>query len=220
MVKHLTHRTNMLKGQMQIFRLKYNQMSKFDRHFTACPIYAGLLAFSISLAGISLPSPLIAAPDKTRLQAPSPRTGLPRQRKVFKEIGGRSVPSIISTDFNGDGRFDFEQRYHESGQWVALERSDLDGNGTWDVSSLYQWNRDKRRAVLTEEQFDTNYDGIPDLWKIYRPDGQLKTRKLDRSLSGEADYWEHYSNNQIVRIEKDEDNDGDPDRVPVPRIKR
>lgn len=180
--------------------------------------FTGIIGAISLLAGYT-PS-VESAPTTEKLEAPSPTTGLPRQRKVFRQVGNQQRPSVISSDFNGDGRMDFEQTYDESGLWVRQEKSDLDGNGAWDVTSFYQWNQARKSAVLSEEHFDTNYDGRTDLWKIYTKRGSLKERRLDRRLDGSPDYWEFYSNNEVVRIQQDEDGDGEPDKIPPPRIKR
>lgn len=173
---------------------------------------------SISFCLGFAPTSVHAEEAKVVLKAPSARTGLPKQQKIYSQQGSRKVLSRVLSDFNGDGRIDFEEVLSKDGQWTQEEKSDLNGDGLWDVISLYNWSPLMKRAVLTEERFDTNQDGRIDLWKTYTRSEALNKRLLDRNLDGRPDYWEHYSNNLVIRVESDEDGDGSPDRIPVPRI--
>ncbi len=161
-----------------------------------------------------------ATSTSTELLAPSPTTGLPRQRKTYRKAGNQNVISQIESDFNGDGLMDFMQIYSKEGGWVEQESSDLNSDGAWDTISKYKLESGTKVPRLYIEEYDTNYDGKTDLWKEYDQSGSLSLRSLDRRLSGQADYWEYYSNGQIVRITQDQDGDGNPDSVPTPRIQR
>jgi len=154
------------------------------------------------------------------LIAPDARTQNPRQRRIYQQSGAQKLLARVESDFNGDGRVDFIQSYDPSGAWVNLEKSDLDGDGRFDVSYLFAWDSSRKRSLLTEQHFDTNYDGDPDLWKNFDTRGRLTVRKLDRNFDGNADYWEFYDNGQVVRIEQDSNYDGTVDLIPAPRTTR
>lgn len=153
------------------------------------------------------------------LIAPDARTQNPRQRRVYQESGGRKVLSRVESDFNGDGRVDFIESYDPSGSWVQIEKSDLDGDGRIDVTYISAWNATRKETRISEQHFDTNYDGNLDLWKDFDTRGRLTLRRLDRNFDGRADYWEYYDNGQVVRIEQDLNGDGNPDSVPTPRTR-
>lgn len=157
--------------------------------------------------------------SKVVLTAPSPQTGLPKQQKVYRQTSSGRILARLLSDFNGDGRIDFEEVRSRNGKWTQEEKSDLNGDGLWDVLSFYKWSEQMNRPILNEERFDTNQDGKIDLWKTYTRTEELNKRLLDRNLDGRPDYWEHYADNLVVRVESDEDGDGSPDKVPVPRMK-
>ncbi len=194
-------------------------MSRFDS--ITCLRSIALLGLGLSIITSLCPTSSTAAtPNKVELSAPSPSTGLPRQRKTFRTVGGKRVISKIESDFNGDGLMDFLQTYSDDGNWVTEEASDLNADGSWDTISKYKKSSGRKEPLLATEEYDTNYDGQTDLWKEYDDNGSLKLRSLDRRLSGKPDYWEYYSNGQIVRITQDQDGDGKADQVPTPRIQR
>ncbi|MEO5667192.1 MAG: hypothetical protein ABIR96_03960 [Bdellovibrionota bacterium] len=154
------------------------------------------------------------------LISPDARTQNPRQRKVYQQNGAKKILARVESDFNGDGRVDFIQSYDPKGEWVQMEKSDLDGDGRFDVTYIFVWDSARKETRVSEQQFDTNYDGNIDLWKEFDSRGRLTLRKLDRNFDGRADYWESYDNGQVVRIEQDNNNDGKPDTIPTPRTTR
>lgn len=168
-----------------------------------------------------IPKAPLAPQDATlELLAPTKENQSPRQRRVYNERQGKRVLVSVESDFNGDGRIDFIQIYNDNGQWIQMEKADLDGDGSFDITFLHEWNKSRKEAQLVQEIFDTNYDSKADLWKDFSTDGSLKQRRLDRDFDGRPDYWEHYERGQIIRIEQDKNGDGVPDSAPRPRIQR
>lgn len=188
-------------------------------------LLCGLVSACSSTRKIAGPTstgaPLARDPEAgIELLAPDARNQTPRQRRTFQENGGKKTLNRIESDFNGDGRIDFIQTYDPTGVWIQSEKSDLDGDGRFDVTYIFVWDAPRKQNRLSEQHFDSNYDGNIDLWKDFDSRGQVILRKLDRNFDGRIDYWEYYSNGQVVRIEQDNNNDGRPDVVPAPRTSR
>ncbi len=206
------------------FRLKYKKMltTRFQKRFLLLVAVAGLGACSSSPSKpTQIQDPLPDREAGVELLSPDARTKTARQRRVFQESGARRILSRVESDFNGDGRVDFVQIYDPTGTWVQTERSDLDGDGRFDVSYIFtRSSGTSRETRLSEQHFDTNYDGQVDLWKEFDERGRVRLRSLDRDFDGRADYWEYYENAQVVRIERDNDGDGKPDSLPPPRTNR
>lgn len=204
-----------------IFRLKYKKMFKpTSSALTFVALNSLLMACSSTPPRTSETQQVSSQEAGIELVAPEARTQNPRQRRVFQDARGGKVLARVESDFNGDGRIDFIQSFDAAGQWVQLEKSDLDGDGRFDVTSVFVWDAGRKAVRLTEQHFDTNYDGNVDLWKEFDERGRLVLRKLDRDFDERADYWEHYDNGQAVRIEEDRNGDGQPDKVPAPRTSR
>lgn len=143
--------------------------------------------------------------------------GFAKIRKYFRGRALDGPVSHIDVDFNGDGRIDFQQIYDSSGSWVEKERSDIDGNGTLDVTYVYRRSSAKQAPRLFMQEVDSQMNGRISVWKYFNEDGQLLRREIDRSGLGRADLWEYYENNLLVRIDRDQDGDGKPDDVPKVR---
>ncbi len=208
------------------FRLKYKKMFKVILQAFP-PLMIPLLGL-LGACSTSSPSnsasaqvkPIASDEAGIELIAPDARTHNPRQRRVFQDIRGKKILARVESDFNGDGRIDFIQAFDPTGSWIQLEKSDLDGDGRFDVTYVFTWDSSRKEPRLSEQSFDTNYDGRIDLWKEFDGRSRLTLRKLDRNFDDRADYWEYYDNGQAVRIEQDSDYDGKPDLIPTPRTSR
>jgi|GEM_PF-3595545 len=204
------------------FRLKYKEMLKLTSPLVTLTLL-GILSGCASRESAKPSDGKLKAVSSEEagieLIAPDARSQSPRQRRVYQESGGKKVLSRVESDFNGDGRVDFIESYDPSGNWVQIEKSDLDGDGRFDVTYISAWNATRKETRISEQQFDTNYDGSLDLWKEFDARGRLTLRRLDRDFDGRADYWEYYDNGQVVRIEQDLNGDGSPDSIPTPRTR-
>jgi hypothetical protein len=126
-----------------------------------------------------------------------------------EDEGGTTVEFMTckQVDFDHDGRKDWVVGYNRKGT-VLYEKADLDFDGKFDMSSLY----DPKKGTVLEIERDTDFDGKYDLKEVYDSSGQLSSIRRDRNADGEPDLWEQYKNTVLLAILYDDDFDKKVDR--------
>lgn len=123
--------------------------------------------------------------------------------------GGTKVEfmSCKQIDFDHDGRKDWVVAYNPKG--VPLyEKADVDYDGKWDISTVYDTKVNQRAEV----ERDTDFDGKFDVKEIYDSSGNLTSVRRDRNGDGQPDLWEQYKDTVLLAILYDDDFDGKVDR--------
>jgi len=131
-----------------------------------------------------------------------------RLYKVEDE-GGTKVEFMTckQVDFDHDGRKDWVVAYNRKGV-VLYERADIDFDGKWDISTVYDTKVNQRAEV----ERDTDFDGKFDVKEIYDSSGNLTSVRRDRNGDGNPDLWEQYKDQILLAILYDDDFDGKVDR--------
>jgi hypothetical protein len=126
-----------------------------------------------------------------------------------EDEGGTKVEFMTckQVDFDHDGRKDWVVAYNRKGMKL-YEKADLDFDGKWDVSKIY----DPKTGLIAEVERDTDFDGKFDVQEIYDSAGQLTSIRRDRNGDGNPDVWEQYRDGQLISILYDDDFDGKVDR--------
>ncbi|CAN5875953.1 hypothetical protein BH11MYX3_BH11MYX3_25520 [soil metagenome] len=126
-----------------------------------------------------------------------------------EDEGGTKVEFMTckQVDFDHDGRKDWVVAYNRKG--VALyEKADIDYDGKWDISTIYDTKVNQRAEV----ERDTDFDGKFDVKEIYDSSGNLTSVRRDRNNDGQPDLWEQYKDTVLLAILYDDDFDGKVDR--------
>jgi hypothetical protein len=110
--------------------------------------------------------------------------------------------SRVEEDLDGDGQFETTSLY-ENGQ-VSRRRADSDGDGQTDAWSYFE------AGEMVRHEVDNNHDGFRDLVMHYRA-GELVREELDRNGDGRPDLVTHYRDGQLAERQDDVDYDGVPD---------
>ena len=131
--------------------------------------------------------------------------------RLYKTVdeGGTKVEfmSCKQIDFDHDGRKDWVVAYNPKG--VPLyEKADIDFDGKWDISTVYDTKVNQRAEV----ERDTDFDGKFDVKEIYDSTGNLTSVRRDRNGDGQPDLWEQYKDGILLAILYDDDFDGKVDR--------
>lgn len=123
--------------------------------------------------------------------------------------GGTTVEYMTckQVDFDHDGRKDWVVGYNRKGT-VLYERADLDYDGKFDMSALF----DAKTGTVLEVERDSDFDGKYDLKEVYDSSGQISSVRRDRNGDGEPDLWEQYKSNTLLAILYDDDYDNKVDR--------
>ena len=131
-----------------------------------------------------------------------------RLYKVEDE-GGTKVEFMTckQVDFDHDGRKDWVVAYNRKGV-VLYERADIDFDGKWDISTVYDTKVNQRAEV----ERDTDFDGKFDVKEVYDSSGNLTSVRRDRNGDGNPDLWEQYKDQILLAILYDDDFDGKVDR--------
>ena len=139
------------------------------------------------------------------------RDSRPDVWRLYKSVdqGGTKVESLTckQVDFDHDGRKDWVVGYNERGN-PAFEKADLDYDGKFDYSAVY----DPKTGGVVEVERDTDFDGKYDIKEIYGADGQLVSVRRDRNHDGKPDMWAQYRAGQLIALLYDDDYDGKVDR--------
>jgi hypothetical protein len=126
-----------------------------------------------------------------------------------EDEGGTKVEFMTckQVDFDHDGRKDWVEAYNRKGN-LLFQKADVDFDGKWDVSTIY----DPKTGQKVEVERDTDFDGKFDVKETYDTAGELISVERDRNGDGKADYWEQYKDGVLVAILYDDDYDGKVDR--------
>jgi hypothetical protein len=126
-----------------------------------------------------------------------------------EDEGGTKIEFLTckQVDVNRDGKKDWVVAYSRKGN-ALFERRDMNYDGKWDVSSVY----DTKTAELAEVERDTNFDGTMDVKEYYDTAGALASVRRDRNSDGQPDEWEQYKDTILLAILYDDDYDGKVDR--------
>jgi hypothetical protein len=95
-------------------------------------------------------------------------------------------------DINHDGKVDLVTYYDKEGR-VAKEELDLDFDGKFDETVLYELGKVVRKL------YDRNGDGKPDVWAYYEG-GKLVRIERDSKFRGFVDIWEYYEAGRLERV--------------------
>jgi hypothetical protein len=126
-----------------------------------------------------------------------------------EDEGGTKIEFLTckQVDVNRDGKKDWVVAYSRKGN-PLFERSDMNYDGKWDMSAIY----DTKTAQLAEVERDTNFDGTLDVKEYYDTGGALASVRRDRNMDGVPDQWEQYKDTILLAILYDDDYDGKVDR--------
>jgi hypothetical protein len=126
-----------------------------------------------------------------------------------EDEGGTKVEFMTckQVDFDHDGRKDWVVAYNRKGV-TLYERADIDFDGKWDISTVYDTKVNQRAEV----ERDTDFDGKFDVKEVYDSSGNLTSVRRDRNSDGQPDMWEQYKDTVLLAILYDDDYDGKVDR--------
>ena len=88
---------------------------------------------------------------------------------------------------------------------IAEEEMDLDLDGKVDLVVYYD------KGVVTRKEISVDFSGKFAIVKFYDDNGVLLRIERDENNDGAFDVWEYYEKGQRVRIGWDTDEDGEPD---------
>ncbi|MGF1510113.1 MAG: hypothetical protein ACFB9M_11500 [Myxococcota bacterium] len=99
-----------------------------------------------------------------------------------------------------------------------VRTSDVDEDGQPEVTKYYEKIDDperkgQRKSVLVRQELDLTWDGRPDIWRYFAPDGKVTKEEWDLDYDGNVDETRYFESGVIVRSERDHDNDGRIDVV-------
>jgi hypothetical protein len=126
-----------------------------------------------------------------------------------EEEGGTRVDILTckQVDFDHDNRKDWVVGYNRKGG-VLFEKADLDYDGRFDMSAVY----DPKSSKVVEVERDSDFDGSYDLKELYDSGGALSSVRRDRNNDTHPDVWEQYKDGALIAILYDDDNDSKVDR--------
>ena len=101
-----------------------------------------------------------------------------------EDEGGTKVEYMTckQVDFDHDGRKDWVVGFNRKATRL-YEKIDMDYDGKFDVSAVY----DPKTGVIAEVDRDSDFDGKYDLKEIYDTGGQISSVRLDKDSDGEPD---------------------------------
>jgi len=117
------------------------------------------------------------------------------------------VQTCKQVDFDHDGRKDWVVGYNRKGG-VLFEKADLDYDGKFDMSAIY----DPKTGKVVEVERDSDFDGKYDLKETYDSGGILASVRRDRNGDENPDVWEQYKDGTLIAILYDDDGDSKVDR--------
>jgi hypothetical protein len=139
------------------------------------------------------------------------KDGRPDVWRLYKseEEGGTRVDILTckQVDFDHDNRKDWVVGYNRKGG-VLFEKADLDYDGRFDMSAVY----DPKSGKVVEVERDSDFDGTYDLKELYDSGGAISSVRRDRNGDNNPDVWEQYKDGGLIAILYDDDNDSKVDR--------
>jgi hypothetical protein len=139
------------------------------------------------------------------------RDNRPDVWRLYKVIdqGGTKIETLTckQVDFDHDNRKDWVVGYNDKGN-PSFEKADLDYDGKFDYSAVY----DPKTGVVVEVERDIDFDGVYDIKEIYASDGVIQSVRRDRNRDGKPDMWEQYKGGTLIALLYDDDFDGKVDR--------
>jgi hypothetical protein len=133
------------------------------------------------------------------------RDGRPDVVKCFQQRGADRVMVRRSSDLNNDGRFDYTAIYEDTSTAekpvLKREEFDTDFDDRLDLVENYIGGQ------IKDTEVDTNFDGIRDLHKEYAG-GVVQQRTLDTTGDGVPDVFETYKDGKAFQVCRDSDGDG------------
>jgi hypothetical protein len=139
------------------------------------------------------------------------KDGRPDVWRLYKseEEGGTRVDILTckQVDFDHDNRKDWVVGYNRKGG-VVFEKADLDYDGRFDMSAVY----DTKSGKVVEVERDSDFDGTYDLKELYDSGGAISSVRRDRNGDQNPDVWEQYKDGALIAILYDDDSDSKVDR--------
>ena len=135
------------------------------------------------------------------------------QPEIFNYFRERAdAPRILvrkEIDLNRDGSVDVRSWFADDG---SLEREEMDG----DYDGHFDWTDHYKDGVRVMSEYDTDYDGEPNVWKYFDvgEDGiaRLDRKERDTDGDGNIDVWERFNaDGEVIRTGRDLDGDGTMD---------
>ena len=147
------------------------------------------------------------------------------------DVKTRFVKGVIKfqeKDTNFDGSSDFFAEFDDAGQ-VLKTREDTSKNGQVDrirhyrSGILYKVKHDHdgdnffetvsmmENNQIVKSLIDKNCDGTPDVQIFFNENQQRDHLISDTDFNGQPDTWQYYTNDVLIRVEKDEKGDGNVD---------
>ncbi len=106
-------------------------------------------------------------------------------------------------DTNGNGQID-RIRHYRSGTLYKVAH-DHDGDEFFETVSLMENNR------IVKNLTDKNRDGIPDVEVVFNENQYRELLISDTDFNGKPDIWQYYTDDILIRVEKDDNQDGNVD---------
>lgn len=134
--------------------------------------------------------------------------GTPEIKNYFRPRTDDRVLVKKEIDLNRDGSIDLISYFDDDGN-LKKEEMDSDYDGRFDWTDHY---RDGRRVM---SEYDTETDGIPNVFKYYETDNgktHLARKERDTDGDGKIDVWERFDpSGKVIRTGRDLDGDGKMD---------
>jgi antitoxin component YwqK of YwqJK toxin-antitoxin module len=133
---------------------------------------------------------------------------MPRAAALVIALAFGTLAGCSGAPAGGPDAAGVKASYSKSTGKLELITYDTNKDGKVDAWS----HMDGTRLVWME--IDRDFDGKPDRWEYYRPDGSLEKVGFSRANDGEVDAWAHQgANGQVARIEVSTRRDGKVNRV-------
>jgi hypothetical protein len=136
------------------------------------------------------------------------------QAEIFNFYRERAdAPRLLvkkEIDLNRDGRVDVISYFDGEGR---LEKEEMDG----DYDGVFDWTDHYQDGFRVMSEYDTDFDGVANVWKYYirNDDGsqpRLDRKERDTDGDGQVDVWERFNaSGEVIRTGRDTDGDGKMD---------
>jgi antitoxin component YwqK of YwqJK toxin-antitoxin module len=102
-----------------------------------------------------------------------------------------------------------KDRQEMSSDGLLVRRFDVNRDDKPDMVKFFRVT--KGEELLARMEQDLNFDGKPDVWRIYDASRTLTKQKMDMDFDGKIDSTTIFENGQVIRREEDLDFDQKPD---------